>query len=153
MSEFITTYSKIHFTPTAPISADIKIEDIAHALSLMCRANGHFKSFFSVAQHSINCSIEARERGYSKRIQLSCLLHDASEAYICDITRPVKKHLPQYLEFEDRLQKAIWNKYLEEPLNDEETRQVFEIDDAMLHYEFLNFMGEQIFDYTLFTLL
>lgn len=148
MSGYITTFSKIHFTPTEPVSADINIEDIAHALSLLCRANGHFKSFFSVAQHSINCAIEAKERGYSKRIQLSCLLHDASEAYISDITRVLKKQLPQYIEFEDRLQKLIWNKYLDQPLSDEETRQVFEIDDVMLHYEFLNFMEEEIFDYT-----
>lgn len=148
MSEYITTYSKIHFTPTEPVVADIKIEDVAHALSLLCRANGHFKSFFSVAQHSINCAMEAKERGYSKRIQLACLLHDASEAYISNITRPVKKQLPQYMEFEERLQNAIWNKYLEQPLSDEGKIQVFKIDDAMLHYEFLKFMGEQIFDFT-----
>jgi len=150
MSEYITTFSKIHFTPIEPVSAGIKIEDIAHALSLLCRANGHFKSFFSVAQHSINCATEAKERGYSKRIQLSCLLHDASEAYISDITRAVKKKLPQYIEFEDRLQELIWSKYLDQPLSDEETRQVFEIDDAMLHYEFLYFMEEEIFDFTPF---
>ncbi len=148
MNSYITTYSKIHFTPISPKANDIKIEDIGHALSLMCRANGHFKKFFSVAQHSINCAIEAKARGYSKRLQLSCLLHDASEAYISDITRPIKKHLPQYIEFEDRLQNEIWNKYLIEPLTDEEKRQVFEIDDSMLYYEFLHFMGEQVLNYT-----
>ena len=73
MSKYIMTYSKIHFTPIEPEVDDIKIEDIAHALSLMCRANGHFKSFFSVAQHSINCALEAKQRGCSQRIQLACL--------------------------------------------------------------------------------
>jgi 5'-deoxynucleotidase YfbR-like HD superfamily hydrolase len=59
--------------------------DIAHALSLVCRANGHFPHFFSVAQHSINCMKEAAARGYSTRVQLGCLLHDGSEAYLSDI--------------------------------------------------------------------
>ncbi|MCX7749211.1 MAG: DUF429 domain-containing protein [Clostridia bacterium] len=146
MGEYITTFSKIHFTPTEPVAADIKIKDVAHALSLLCRANGHFRSFFSVAQHSINCAMEARERGCSPRIQLACLLHDASEAYISDVTRPIKKLLPDYREFEDRLQNTIWNKYLEQQLNNDEVAQVFQIDDAMLYYEFLYFMEEQIFE-------
>lgn len=147
MSDYILTYSKIRFTPTEPLVEDIRIEDIAHALSLLCRANGHFKGFFSVAQHSINCAMEAKERGCTEKVQLACLLHDASEAYISDITRPVKKQLPHYRELEDKLQRAIWNKYLETPLSDDEIRQVEKIDDAMLFYEFYYFMnGERIFE-------
>jgi 5'-deoxynucleotidase YfbR-like HD superfamily hydrolase len=41
---------------------------------------------------------EAAARGYSERVQLACLLHDASEAYLSDVTRPVKQELPKYLE-------------------------------------------------------
>ena len=48
---YITTYSKIHFTPLDPKIEEIKAEDIAHAQSLMTRANGHFPEFYSVAQH------------------------------------------------------------------------------------------------------
>lgn len=142
----ITTYSNVYFTPTEPKTEDIKIEDIAHALSLLCRANGHFKQFFSVAQHSINCAREAAARGYSKRVQLACLLHDASEAYISDVTRPVKQHLPQYLAFEQKLQNMIWEKYLGEPLSDDELKLIFEIDDAQFYHEFLNLMGERYFE-------
>ena len=58
---------------------DILIEDIAHALSLMCRANGHFKEFYSVGQHCIYCCEEAIKRGYSNTVALACLLHDASD--------------------------------------------------------------------------
>ncbi len=96
----ITTYSGIHFTPASPRPEDISIYDIAHALSLLCRANGHFHEFFSVAAHAINCAEEAKARGYSPRVCLACLLHDASEAYLSDITRPVKAILPIYLEIE-----------------------------------------------------
>ena len=103
MSE-IMTYTKKMFDPLHPNAELIDTEDIAHALSMLCRANGHFKSFYSVAQHSINCMKEAKARGYSERIQLACLLHDASEAYLSDVTRPVKAELPRYKEIEARSQ-------------------------------------------------
>jgi len=69
MSDYILTYSKIKFYPLEPVKEDIKIEDIAHSLSLMTRANGHCSHFYSVAQHSIHCYQEAKSRGYSKRVQ------------------------------------------------------------------------------------
>ena len=96
MSE-ILTYTGIMFDPINPNADLIYIRDIAHALSLLCRANGHFKHFYSVGQHSINCAIEARARGFSARTQLGCLLHDGSEAYLSDVTRPVKVLMPEYL--------------------------------------------------------
>lgn len=141
----ITTYSKLRFDPIDPDPELIRIEDIAHALSLLCRANGHFNRFFSVAQHSLNCYREAKARGCSSKIRLACLLHDASEAYLSDITRPVKQHLPEYQAMEDRLQTAIWDRFLSEPLSSEERSQVFEIDDAQLYHEFLYFMDERLF--------
>lgn len=144
--EYITTYSKIHFTPLSPCSEDICIEDIAHALSNVCRAGGHCKYFYSVAQHSIVCYEEAKARGYCPKVQLACLLHDASEAYIADIIRPVKKHLLNYLEIESKLQKAIYDKFLAEDLLPEEEVLVKNVDDSMLYYEFYALMGEKIFD-------
>lgn len=136
----IKTYTGIMFDPLAPQQELISIEDIAHALSMLCRANGHFKSFYSVGQHCINCALEAEARGYSRRVQLACLLHDASEAYLSDITRPVKQFLPAYLEIEGPLQDAIWQKYLDGPLTAQEHDQVFAVDDAVLYHEFLALM-------------
>lgn len=136
----IKTFSGIMFDPVKPFSEGIIIEDIAHALSMLCRANGHFKTFYSVGQHCINCMNEAKARGLSALVQLACLLHDGSEAYLSDVTRPVKEELPKYKEIEAPLQNMIWSKWLERPLNDEEYRQVFEIDDAILHHEFLTLM-------------
>ena len=66
MSEYILTYIKSKFYPLEPLMEDIKIEDISYALSLMTRANRHFKHFYSVAQHSVNCYKEAKIRRYSK---------------------------------------------------------------------------------------
>jgi len=138
------TYTKIMFDPLHPNAELIDIEDIAHALSMLCRANGHFKTFYSVAQHCINCAKEAEVRGYSERIQLACLLHDASEAYLSDVTRPVKAELPRYKEIETPLQEAIWNKWLDNTLTEEEQKQVFDIDDAILAREFMDLMGAKI---------
>ena len=93
--DYISTYMGEDFTPLSPNINQIYIEDIAHALSLMCRANGHFIRFYSVAQHSINCANEAKARGLSARVQTACLLHDGSEAYLSDVPRPVKRLLPE----------------------------------------------------------
>jgi 5'-deoxynucleotidase YfbR-like HD superfamily hydrolase len=111
MSDYILTFSKIKFYPLDPLKDDIKIEDIAHSLSLMTRANGHFSHFYSVAQHSVNCCKEAQSRGYSDEVQLGCLLHDASESYISDLTRPVKQHFPEYFIIEEKLQKLTYDKF------------------------------------------
>ena len=109
--DFIYTGKEVEFYPLDPREEEILIEDIGHALSLICRGNGHTNHFYSVAQHSINCAKEAKVRGYSNRVQLACLLHDGSEAYLSDITRPVKKELKEYLIIEDKLQNAIYKKY------------------------------------------
>lgn len=139
MSE-ILTHTRVMIDPVHPDAALIDIRDIAHALSMLCRANGHFPTFYSVGQHSINCMEEAAARGYSRKVRLACLLHDASEAYLADVTRPVKKELPRYLEIEEPLQNLIWEKYLGQPLTKEEYTQVFDIDDAVLYREFLVLM-------------
>lgn len=139
--DYILTYTKTRFTPLSPEMDQIKIEDIAHALSFLCRANGHFKHFYSVAQHSIHCCKEAKARGYSPRIQFACLLHDASEAYLSDITRPVKQHLQEYIEFEKKLQTTIYHTFFKENLTEDEIIKVRQIDDHVLYFEFYALAG------------
>lgn len=132
----ITTYSGIDFDPINPQPQDISIIDISHALSFMSRANGHCLYFYSVAQHSINCALEAKARNYSKKVQLACLLHDGSEAYMADIVRPFKRHLPEYLILEKTLQDAIWRALGVPKLTAEEHDLVFGVDDLVLYNEF-----------------
>lgn len=143
MSEIMTCSHKM-FDPLHPNVELIDVADIAHSLSMLCRANGHFKSFYSVGQHCINCANEAIARGYSPRVQLACLLHDASEAYLSDVTRPVKQELPKYKQIEEPLQALIWEKYLGTPLTAGEEKQVFEIDDDILENEFPALMGAKL---------
>lgn len=141
---YITTYSGRRFTPLTPDMDEIEIKDIAHALARIGRANGHFVEFYSVGQHCLDCANEALARGYGARQALICLLHDASEAYLSDITSPVKKHLRQYVSVEDRLLDVIYQKYIPGGIRPREQRVMKEIDNTMLYYEFVHFMGERL---------
>ena len=144
MKNTMTTFTGRHFDPMQIRTEDICIEDIAHALSLMCRGGGHLKYFYSVAQHSLNCAAEAKARGWSERLQLACLLHDASEAYLSDIIRPVKANLTGYLEIENRIMGKILEKFNLSDLTEEERRMWKQIDDEMLYYELKNLIsGEE----------
>lgn len=134
--EPICTYTGIMMYPLAPKESDFRIEDIAHALSLMTRANGHFEYFYSVGQHCLACSLEGEARGCSAKVCLALLLHDASEAYLSDITRPVKISLPDYCKIEKELQKVLFSAFGIYDLTAEEIEIISEIDDAMLCYEF-----------------
>ena len=142
----ITTYTGKNFDPLDVDESLLDIKDIAHALSLMCRGNGHVQHFYSVAQHSLACAKEAKERGYSKEIILGCLFHDASEAYLSDVTRPIKKELTYYLEVEDVLQNIIWKHFINKILTKEDKKLIFEIDDEMLSLELKELLNEEIND-------
>lgn len=143
MADYITTYGGTHFMPLEPVAEDIHITDIAHALSLLCRGNGHVKHFFSVGQHCVNCTLEAMARGYSRRVCMACLLHDASEAYLSDVPRPFKKTLPSYQALEDHFLTMIYEKYLGSDLTAEERQLVREIDDDMLYFDLTELLGEK----------
>ena len=141
---YITTYSKIHLTPLEPKMEQIRIEDIAHAQSLMTRANGHFPEFYSVAQHSIACAKEAMAREYEDKTVLACLIHDASEAYLSDITRPVKTVLEEYRRIEKVMQDIVFKRFLGSVPSDDEMVKIKDVDDTCLYYEFLHYMGEEL---------
>lgn len=142
MAEYITTYGGIHFFPGNPEADKIRIEDIAHALSLICRGNGHVKIFFSVGEHCIRCAREALARGYSEKVALACLLHDASEIYMSDVPSPFKKLLPAYQEKEEILLNMIYRKFLGAELESWEAEQVRQVDKDMLYYDLRELLGE-----------
>lgn len=100
------TYTGQVFWPLDPRPEEIFIEDIAHGLSNICRYAGHCKFHYSVAQH---CVLMANM--LPKQYKLEGLLHDASEAYICDIHRSLKPFLLNYKGIENKLMEVIANKY------------------------------------------
>lgn len=111
MEDWIETYTGRRFRPLNPRPEDVCVEDIAHALSLICRFNGQCRYFYSVGQHSLLCCELARNRGYDKRVQLLALLHDAAEAYVSDVARPIKPFLADFNKIEASVQKAIWRAF------------------------------------------
>jgi hypothetical protein len=120
----------IAFNPLDPSAEMIDIETIARALSNQCRFNGHVRNFFSVAQHSIMVSEYcAREDA------LWGLLHDASEAYIVDIPRPLKRWegFSGYMALEKRIMEVICGKF---DLSLNMPDSVSYADDLILRWEF-----------------
>jgi hypothetical protein len=98
------TFTGRRFWPEDPRTEDVDPRDIAHALALLCRFGGHSRVFYSVAQHSVLVSYVCAPED-----ALWGLLHDASEAYLVDIPRPLKRAtgLEGYLEHERRAMKVI----------------------------------------------
>ena len=92
---YLSTYTGKKFYPYDPRPEQICIEDIAHGLSMLCRFAGQCRFFFSVAEHSI-----AVAHLLPANLKLFGLLHDASEAYLADLPRPVKAGLPEYRAIE-----------------------------------------------------
>ncbi|MBQ1663870.1 MAG: phosphohydrolase [Clostridia bacterium] len=131
----MNTISGVLLDPKHVKADDIRLYDIAHPLSFICRGVGQVKHFLSVGQHCINCAKEAEGRGYSDRVILACLLHDGAEAYVSDIIRPVKVLLENFDEIEDRFQEAIYEHFGLGDLTAEERELVHLIDDAMLWNE------------------
>lgn len=100
--DYMTTYTGQKFWPLDPRAEEVHLEDIAHALSRICRFNGHIRSHYSVAQHAVIVS-----HLVPKSLAFEALHHDDAEAYLADLVRPVKKHIHQYMEYESELEEVI----------------------------------------------
>ena len=105
------TYMGRKFWPLDPRLEDIYIEDIAHSLSNQCRFAGHCKEFYSVAEHSVRVASLLEGQSWDLDVCLLGLLHDASEAYLVDLPRPVKRQVEGYSELERVCMQAIIEKY------------------------------------------
>jgi 5'-deoxynucleotidase YfbR-like HD superfamily hydrolase len=100
------TFTGKKFHPFNPKPEQICLTDIAHHLSLQCRYNGACRTFYSVAQHSI---LVAQLTSWPNRQW--ALLHDAAEAYLGDMVRPLKVGMTQYKEVEAVVEKVIAKKF------------------------------------------
>ena len=106
---YMETISGKRFDPLDMDTMDVDTYDIAHALSLQCRYNGHTFGHFSVARHSLWVSHEVWLVTHSHELSFIGLMHDAAEAYIGDIIRPLK-HRPEmagYAKIEEHVESVI----------------------------------------------
>ncbi len=94
-----------------PAPNDIRLTDIAKALSRICRFTGHCSKFYSVAEHSVRVAAYLRRSGYTPMTQLAGLLHDASEAYLGDVSTPLKTIMSQYKDLERGMEIAVSNRF------------------------------------------
>jgi uncharacterized protein len=108
---WIQTYSGLDFDLLNPDINKIELIDIVHSLSMQCRFNGHCKEFYSVLEHSIHVSDLVAQHVSDSEIILKALLHDASEAYLCDIPSPIKPLLLGYSTIERSIQNLIYDKF------------------------------------------
>lgn len=101
----IQTFTGEWITPLDPPHGNINIVDIAHSLAMTCRFSGHCRRFYSVAEHSIIVSEMAEQE--SKELARWGLLHDASEAYLPDVARPIKSFFAGFKQWEESLLQAV----------------------------------------------
>jgi uncharacterized protein len=104
--DWMQTRSGRQFWPLDPRAEEVYIEDIAAALSKLCRYGGQCLRFYSVAEHCVHVSNYA-PAGFGR----AALMHDASEAYLSDVIRPIKSHLTNYLEIEAELERVISDRF------------------------------------------
>ena len=137
-TDWIQTFSGKQVWPLEPDMESLCIEDIAHALSHQCRFAGHTRKFYSVAEHSVRATYLM-----PVGLELWGLLHDASEAYLVDVPRPLK-HSPGmafYREAEQRLQSMLYAKW---GLTGAAPHELAEVDDQLLLTEQRDLLGPQV---------
>lgn len=139
--DWIQTSSGIKFYPFDVKTEEIKINDIIHALSFLCRFIGHCNNFYSVAQHSVLVASMCEDR-----YKLQGLLHDSAEAYISDIAHPIKKNImyDPIRDLEKNILDKIYNKF--GVINNiESDSYIKEVDKRMLFTEKISLMKPGIY--------
>jgi hypothetical protein len=124
---WMMTFTGGTFYPYDMRDEDFRVEDIAHALSMLCRYGGHCREFYSVAEHSVHVS-----RIVPPEDALAGLMHDATEAYLVDMPRPIKAGFPQYKDMEAKIWTHIARVFV---IDEELPASVHVADGEMLWHE------------------
>ena len=103
---YVSTFLGNRFFLTRPHIDDVAIGDIAHGLAYQCRFNGQTSAFYSVAQHSLMVMALA-----PPALHLQALLHDAAEAYLGDMVKPLKQLFPEFSVIEARVMEIIGQRF------------------------------------------
>jgi len=106
---WIETYTAKRFDFVNLDANEISILDIAHALSNICRFTGHCREFYSVAEHCVIMSQMGHWTSNAQRFE--ALMHDAHEAYIGDMSAPLKHISPEFKAFEKRVEAMVRRRF------------------------------------------
>jgi hypothetical protein len=157
---WVQTYTGKKFWPLSPDAEHLDIQDVAHALSMICRFNGHCLKFYSVAQHCFYVSVLLEKHLYDSDfwedenmtnlewayIQMWGLLHDLPEAYLTDVPAPIKEVIPDFRSIENKILEVVatkWDLGLPMP-------EIVKVADLiMLHTEKNQLMSESPSDWNL----
>lgn len=107
LGPFFETASGGRFFFQHPEKSDILIDDIATALSRICRFNGQSLKFYSVAEHSVLMARYIWRTTDDRELAFAALMHDAGEAYLGDVVKPLKSLLPDYQKIEQACDTAV----------------------------------------------
>lgn len=102
------TWSGFRFNPETFTAKDVNILDIAQALSQTCRYGGHTRRFYSTAEHCCLLHDYAMDHGYGPKAAYELLHHDSHEAYVSDMTRPLKEHCPDFVRIEKQIEMIVY---------------------------------------------
>jgi hypothetical protein len=141
--DWIHTTHGNRFFPFDPKEEEIRITEIAHSLGNICRFVGHCKHFYSVAEHSIHVS-----KLVPKHLACPALLHDAAEAYMGDLSRPIKQYIPVFSDIEEKIMKAVYSKFGYD-LSENEKEVIREADNRVLAHEARQIMRGNTKDWNL----
>lgn len=133
--DFMQTATGRKFWPMDPRADEVFIEDIAHSLSLQCRYAGHCLRFYSVAEHSVLIARHLAAK-HAPEVALWGLLHDASEAYLVDVPRPVKPYLTGYKVAEAAVMEVVCQRFGLPPFD--MPPEVHEADERIIADELVN---------------
>jgi len=111
IGDWMQTAGGRQYWPADPRPAEVHLDDIAAALSKQTRYGGHCLRFYSVAEHCIHIAFHLYSRGHGHAVAFAGLMHDASEAYLVDVPRPIKYRLGNYTEIEALNMAAIAERF------------------------------------------
>lgn len=111
VGDWMQTFSGRQYWPADPRPADVEIVDIAASLSKQTRYGGHCLFFYSVAEHCVLMARRLWELGHARDVCFAALMHDASEAYLVDVPRPIKGRLQGYSDIEALNMAAIATRF------------------------------------------
>jgi hypothetical protein len=145
VGDWFQTYTGAAFYVLDPRPDDVRLMDIAHHLAMQCRYNGACQRFYSVAEHSVHVSNEVERRALAQglvhivaELAMWGLMHDAGEAYVGDMVRPLKRNMPAFRDAESLVMRAICERF---GLVPDEPPLVKQVDTVLLATERRDIMG------------